>query len=163
VTVTPEENVALWESLLATVASSAPDIADGMAKTFQARIQNVTLRESAHAPGQFYRAPRGHPPAYASGTLARSIIRRPAFGGVRATGSVGATAVYAAIQEFGGYTWGNHGLMHWRNSAGEWFMNDVYVPEHPYFRPTVEATIRDGSLQRSAIVAFEAHMSPLIR
>lgn len=160
---TPDENVKLWESLLATVADSAPDIADGMAEVFQGRVQNFTLRQSIHPPGMFWKATTGRPPAYVTGNLARSIIMTPAHGSITATASVGATAVYAAIQEFGGYTWGNRGLMHWRNSGGEWFMRKVFVPEHPYMRPTVEATIRDGSLQRSAIAAFMAHMSPLIR
>ncbi|HEX4178489.1 MAG TPA: hypothetical protein VHY57_08630, partial [Rhizomicrobium sp.] len=84
-------------------------------------------------------------------------------GEIRASALVGATAVYAGIQEFGGWTWGNHGMMHWHNSAGEWFMRRVYVPEHPYMRPAAEGVIRDGSLQRSAILAFEKHVAMFLR
>lgn len=160
---TPEENVAYWKTLLGTVADSASDVANAMASTFSDRVRNATLKETAHPVGEFYKAPAGRPPAYVTGNLARSIIRTPAFGGIRATGTVGAFARYAAIQEFGGFTWGDHGFMHWRNSAGEWFMRTVYVPEHPYMRPTLEAVIRDGSLVGSAIDAFMVHMSPVIR
>lgn len=146
------------------VATAAVPAADAMAETFQNRVQNFTLRQSTHPPGMFWKATEGRPPAYASGNLARSIVRTPAHGGIRASAMVGATAVYAALQEFGGDTWPSRGsYMHWTNTRGPWWMKLVTVPEHPYMRPTVEQTIRDGSLTRSAISAFEKRMSPLIR
>jgi phage gpG-like protein len=161
---TPEENVAFLGLLSGTVAGSASDIADGMAGVFQSRVQWETLRETSHGVGEFWKATRDRPPAYASGNLARSIVRTAAFGGIRASATVGATAKYAAIQEYGGWTWpSNHKFMHWVNSGGSWFMKTVYIPEHPYMRPTVEAVIRDGSLQRAAIDAFMEHMFPLVR
>lgn len=161
---TPAENVAYLELLKGTVADSASDIADGMASAFQSRVQWETLRETVHGAGEFWRATPGRPPAYASGGLSRSIERTPAYGYVRATATVGATAKYAAIQEFGGWTWpNNHKFMHWINSAGSWFMKSVFVPEHPYMRPTVRDMIRDGSFTTAAMEAFEAHMFPLIR
>jgi phage gpG-like protein len=161
---TPEENVAYWESLLGTVASSASDIADGLAEVFQSRVTYETLRQTSHGYGQFYKATRGRPPAYVTGNLARSIVRRPAFGGIRATASVGATAKYAAIQEFGGFTWPNNNrFMHWTNSAGSWFMKEVYVPKHPYMQPTTDDLIRDGGFTRAAMSAFMTHMAPILR
>lgn len=161
---TPEENVAYWEALLATVADAAPDVANAMAETMMERVQNVELRIISHSPGMFWKAFRGLPPAYVTGNLERSIHRAPAVGsGMFAVSNVFSDAIYAGIQEFGGYTWGNHGLMHWRNSAGSWFMREVYVPEHPYMTPAYEAVIRDGTLTRAAMVSFEAHMSPVIR
>lgn len=160
---TPEENIAFLNSLTGTVASAASDVADGIAEVFQSRVTYETLRQTSHGKGQFYKATPGRPPAYVTGNLARSIIRTPAFGGIRATASVDAMAIYAGIQEFGGYTWGNHGLMHWVNSAGPWFMKEVYIPEHPYMRPTVNDTFRDGSLTRAAMEAFETHLAPVLR
>lgn len=152
------------DSLKGNIADAAAPVADAMAETFQHHVVNVTLKEHTHAPGMYYEATRGATPAYVTGNLARSVIRRPASGMIRATAMVGDTAVYAAVQEFGGETWPSHGkYMHWRNSRGPWWMKHVTVPEHPYFRPALEAVIRDGSLRRSAISAFEAFMSPLIR
>jgi phage gpG-like protein len=146
------------------VATAAAPAANAMAEKFQSRVQNFTLRQSIHPPGMYWEATVDRPPAYASGTLVRSIIRTPAFGGIHATALVGATAVYAAIQEFGGDTWPSRArFMHWTNTRGGWYMKRVTIPQHPYMRPTVEQTIRDGSLQRSAISAFQARMSPLIR
>jgi phage gpG-like protein len=128
--------------------------ATGMASAVKNRIQNDTLRQAVHPPYTFYRAVAGRPPAYASGNLARSIIMTPASGAIAATASVGATARYAAIQEWGGWTVPNKGMyMHWRNPR-PWWRKRVVIPEHPYFRPTVENMIRDGSLSRSAYVPF---------
>jgi phage gpG-like protein len=158
----PDDLAAFLETLKGSVATAAAPVANAMGETMKNRVQ-VILKEKSHAPGEFYRAQAGASPAYATGNLSRSIVRTPAFGGLRATSMVGATAVYAGVQEFGGYTWGNHGFMHWVNSAGSWFMKTVYIPEHPYMRPAVEGVIRDGSLRQSAIDAFMAHMSPLIR
>jgi phage gpG-like protein len=143
-------------------ASAAAPAANSMAKGVQDRIVNVTLRQSAHPPYTFYRATAGHAPAYASGNLARSIIMTPASGAVRATAGVGATAKYAAIQEWGGWTMPNNGrFMHWRNPR-PWWKKRVEIPEHPYFRPTVEQMIRDGSLTRLAADAFYDRIVPLL-
>jgi hypothetical protein len=162
--VTPEENVKYWETLLGTAAKAASDVSSAMAKTMQERVQNVELRKISHSPGMFWKAFPGQPPAYVTGNLARSIQHTVAlpFGTV-AISSVFTDSIYGGIQEFGGYTWGNHGMMHWRNSRGSWWMKSVLVPEHPYFRPALEAITRDGSLQGSAISAFMKHMSPIIR
>lgn len=141
-------------------ANAAAPVANSMAEGVQDRIVNVTLRETAHAPYTFFRAVQGRPPAYASGNLARSIVATPAFGSIRATAGVGASAKYAAIQEFGGYTIPNNSrYMHWRNPR-PWWKKRVVIPEHPYFRPTVEQMIRDGSLSRLAADAFYDRIAP---
>lgn len=151
------------QGLKASVATAAAPAADAMAETFERRVQNFTLRQTMHPPGMFWRAVEGRPPAYASGNLARSFVRTPASGLVRATAMVGNTAVYAWVQEWGADTWPSHGkYMHWRNTRGPWWMKRVTVPEHPYFRPTVEQTIRDGSLSRSAASAFQRRLSPYL-
>jgi phage gpG-like protein len=154
---------AYLETLQKAAASAAAPAANAMAHGVQDRIVNVTLRETAHPPYTFYRATRGRPPAYASGNLARSVVMTSAYGAIRATASVGSHLVYSAIQEWGGWTEPNNSpFMHWRNPR-PWWMKRVTIPEHPYFRPSVEACIRDGSLTRSAMDAFYARVSPLFR
>lgn len=153
-----------FQGLFGQASTAAAPAANAMADTFRSRVQDVELREEFHPPGMFWRQVVGHPPAYASGALARSVLPSYARGiGPEASSSVGAYAKYAAIQEEGGDTWGNHGLMHWVNSGGSWYMKRVTIPPHPYFRPALVAVIRDGSLQRSAASAFMARMSPYLR
>lgn len=150
--------VAYLENLKTVATTAANPAANAMAQGTQNRIQ-ATLRETSHPPYTFWKATMGRPPAYATGNLAKSIVYTPAFGGVRATASVGATIKYAAIQEIGGWTRPNNSrYMHWRNPR-PWWKKHVTIPEHPYFRPTVEAMIRDGSLSRLAADAFYARIS----
>ncbi len=161
---TPEGNTAFLAGLAGNVASAAGPVATAMADTFQRRVTTVELKQQFHPPRMFWRQAVGHPPAYASGALARSVKRgRTISKGTQAEASVGAYARYAAIQEFGGDTWGNKGMMHWVNTGGSWYFRRVHVPEHPYFRPALEAVISNGSLQRSAVSAFMARMSPYVR
>ncbi len=129
----PEENVAFFEAIKAQVSTAAPPAVDGMTETFEDAVGR-TLRLSAHAPmpagpphsipfGIFHKATPGAPPAYATGDLARSVIRTPASGGITASALVGATAIYAALQEWGGSTWPSRsGYMHWQNTAGAWWL-----------------------------------------
>lgn len=169
---TPEENVALFKAIRDQASTAAKPAADGMTETFEDAVGR-TLKLHAHGPmpagpqhdipfGIFYKATPGAPPAYATGNLARSIMRTPASGGITASALVGATAEYAALQEWGGWTEPNSSAyMHWLNTRGPWWKKHVDVPEHPYFRPTVDRTIADGSLSRSAASAFEQHMTLL--
>lgn len=159
---TPNEDLKYFKSLQTAVSRSPKSIAKTMADTFTKRVRNDTLKQSFHPPGAFYRAPIGRPPAYASGALSRSVRASAAVGGATfAYANVNVYSQYGALQEWGGFTWGNHGLMRWTNDAGKWFMNDVRIPEHPYMRPTLEAVIRDGSLQRSAIDSFLRNIGTL--
>lgn len=150
-----------FETIKSAAARGAAPAATGMANEFRAGVANVTLREVGHAPNQFWKAPAGRPPAYASGDLARSVRATPAYGAVKATAQVGAYVRYAAIQEVGGTTWPNtHRFMHWRNSFGPWWKRQVTVPAHPYFRPTVERQAASGELSRAARDAFWARIAP---
>lgn len=143
-------------------ANAVTPAATAMASGFQDRVTRVTLRETFHPPGEFYKQVPGHPPAYASGSLARSIFMTPAHGSIRASASVGTTLKYAAIQEWGGWTEPRtHKFMHWRNPM-PWWKKRVVIPEHPYFRPTTEAMIRDGSLTRLAMDAFYKEVRPYL-
>jgi phage gpG-like protein len=158
------EEVAQLKYLQRLVASAAPGEANGMAKTFQDRVKNVTLKKVMHPPYTFYKATPGQPPAYASGNLTRSILMKSAYTAVDSSAIVYSTAVYAALQEWGGSTWpSRHNYMHWRNNRGPWWKKKVDVPEHPYMRPTLEAVIRDGTLQGAAISAFEKVTAPAYR
>ena len=168
----PEENLAFWKAVRDQATGAAKPAADGMTETFKDAVGR-TLRLSAHAPmpagpphsipyGIFHKAAPGAPPAYATGNLARSIIRTPASGGLVSSALVGATAVYAALQEWGGVTWASSSAyMRWRNDRGVWRKRSVTVPEHPYMRPTVDRTVADGSLTRAAMGGFAAHMTLL--
>lgn len=151
-------------SLQDGVAKAVIPAADKMAAGFRDRVSQDTLRRTEHAPGMFWRAVRGQPPAYASGRLARSFVTIPASTRIRATARVGNTAVYASIQEFGGATWPRTGeYMHWVNTRGPWWKRHVDIPEHPYFRPTVDEMIRDGSLRRLAASGFYDRISYYFR
>lgn len=160
----PEENEQFLKGLAAQVASAAGPAVNAMAETFKRQVVNVELQEEFHPPGMFWRQVVGHPPAYASGALARSVrVNSAKSPGPQSEASVGAYARYAAIQEWGGETWGTHGLMHWVNSGGSWYMPHVTIPQHPYFRPALKVVVNDGSLRRSAVEAFKARMSPYLR
>ena len=168
----PEENLAFWKAVRDQSTTAAQPAANGMTGTFEDAVQR-TLKLSAHAPmpagpphsipfGIFHKAAPGAPPAYATGNLSRSIMRTAASGGLVSSALVGATAIYAALQEWGGETWPNRSAyMHWVNTAGPWWKKRVTVPEHPYMRPTVDRTVADGSLGRAARDAFAAHMTLL--
>jgi phage gpG-like protein len=156
-----QDLAAYLRNLKKVAATAASPAANAMAQGVQGRIQAV-LRETSHPPYTFWKATMGRPPAYATGNLARSIIFTPAYGGVRATAGVGATMRYAAIQEWGGWTMPNNSrYMHWRNPR-PWWKQRVTIPEHPYFRPTVEAMIRDGSLSQLAKDAFFDRIAPAL-
>lgn len=146
---------------------AAVPAANAMARGFQDKVRNDVLRRTSHPPGEFWRAVRGLPPAYASGNLARSVLRQRAFrtGPASAVASVGAFAVYAGVQEFGkqNIVPVRANYMHWVNSRGPWWMKSVDIPEHPYFRPAVSEMILSGSFSRLAAEAFYREISPYFR
>ena len=168
---TPEENLALFEAIRAQVATAAPPAADGMAERFESDVGR-TLRMTVHAPmpagpphsipfGIFYPAAAGAPPAYATGNLARSMMRTPASGGISATAMVGNTAVYAAVQEEGATLYPNSAYLHWVNTHGAYYKRSVTVPAHPYFARTLRFDIANGSLTRAAMEGWQAHVTLL--
>jgi phage gpG-like protein len=142
-----------------------------MAERFEGDVGR-TLRMTVHAPmpagpphkipfGIFYPAIEGAAPAYATGNLARSMIRTPAYGGITATAMVGNTAVYAAVQEEGATLYPNSAYLHWVNTQGSYFMRSVTVPAHPYFARTLRFDIANGSLSAAAAAGFAKHMTLL--
>jgi phage gpG-like protein len=156
-----EDLPAYLERLKKAAAGSASPAANAMADLVRHQIQNVALKQVAHAPGMFWKAAPMRPPAYASGVLSRSVVMRPASTAVKGSASVSVMAKYAAIQEFGGKTWPSSAkYMQWVNTGGEWFKKEVTIPQHPYFRPTVDRLIRSGELQRAAKQAFWVRVLP---
>ena len=168
---TPGENLALFKAIRDQASTAAVPAADGMAEAFDTDVGR-TLRMHAHAPmpsgaphkrayGIFYKATPGVPPAFASGDLAGNMIRRPASGGIVATAMVGNTAIYSAVLEFGLDTWTSSAYMTWRNNQGWWRKKLVHQNEHSFMARTRDWMILDGSLSKSAMEGFQAHMTLL--
>jgi phage gpG-like protein len=76
-----------------------------------------------------------------AGHLRDSVTIPPTL--IRGTSKVAATAVYARIQEFGGFTGTNH---------------TTYIPPRPYFRPTVMSLSTWGELERIYYEAWRKDM-----
>jgi len=168
---TPAENVAYLEGIFAKAMYGAAAGANAMAEYLARRIAEDTLRRRKHAPGQYYKAKPGEPPAYGSGTLADSMYWEPSpvSRGVRASALVGSSDKRAALFELGGCVLQptKEPLMTWRDSGrpdnpGGWWSHKKLplsgeVAEHPFIGPTVEEAIDDGELTRVAIDAFREY------
>ena len=109
--------------------------------------RNLSL--SAHAPGTRTPAPPGGPPSLISGDLRRSVrasdVTRT---GYRFHVRVGATMIYARIQQMGGRvsTLKPHGLAN--RATHQFFGPSVYLPARPYL-PGAETS---ATLARDALV-----------
>lgn len=155
---------AYLESLKKAAADAMPAAANAMANDVKYQIQNVALKQVQHGRGMFFKAAPMRPPAYVTGNLSRSIIMRPAAGGITSTATVMATAEYAYVQEFGADTWPSHfKYMKWTNTGGTFYKKLVTIPPHPYFRPTVDRMIMNGDLTRAASTAFWVRVMPYFR
>ena len=152
--------LAWLERSVAKAELGAPAVANAMAEYIADRVANDMLQRTTHAPGAYYKAAPGAPPASASGRLAKSMFTEPASQGLRSTAVVGNNAKYAKLLEHGGCvlqpTSGK--VMHWRDSRGSWYHSRLPAngdfPAHPFLEPTIREAIADGSLQRVAIAAF---------
>lgn len=90
-------------------------------------VDQLTLR--SHPPGTPTPSAPGQPPAMVSGDLAGSVTHRgPTGGGGRYEVEVGATTVYARIQELGGRAGRGHRAV---------------LPPRPYLHPALLAAQRD--------------------
>ena len=162
---TPEEYLDWLDAAIGKMEFGAAAMADAMAEYLARRVADDTLRRNRHAPGAYYKARPGAPPAYSSGTLAKSmfVTPSPASRGVRATAYVGNNAKYAKLMEHGGCVLKptSRKVMHWTDSGGSWYHARLPVsgefPAHPFLEPTVQDAIDDGSLQRVAIEAFRPY------
>lgn len=155
--ISPGANVTYLEGVLATAERGAQATATAMAEYITDRVVNITLRRTSHAPGEYYQARPGEPPAYASGHLAESIYFRPASEGLRTSAlvQVDPDLPYGRILEFGCVVQPTtYSLMHWKDTGGSWYHPSLNVEAHPYLGPTTEEAIEDGSLEEIAIRAF---------
>ena len=167
----PEENLAYFQAIADQVPAANQDANTRMSSRFSGDVSR-TLRMTVHAPmpagpphdipfGIFYPAVKGAPPAYATGNLARSMVRTPASAGLVSRAMVGNTAVYANVQEEGATLFPNSAYLHWVNHRGSYFMRSVTVTEHPYFRRTLRFDIANGSLTEAAMKGFAEKMTLL--
>jgi hypothetical protein len=156
---TPQENVAYLEAVLAKAKRGAAPTATAMARYIADRARTDTLRRSSHSPGEWHRTRPGEPPAYSSGNLSRSMTYKPASQGLRATAMAGNAASYSRILEFGCVVTPVSGkkFMHWVDSGGSWYHEMLVIPPHPFLEPTTDESIRDGSLRDVAIDEFRKY------
>lgn len=153
--VTPEQNLEQLIRILELAMDGAQATANRMAEYIRWRTAEIKLRTYFHAPGEWYGSRPGEPPAYASGTLARSLYVIPAYSGLRATAIVQTDLDYSRILEFGCVvTPKDKKFMHWVDSRGSWYHPLLVVPEHPYLSSTTDDSIYDGSLRDEATEEF---------
>lgn len=105
------------------------------------RETKKTLMLTSHKRNTPTPSPPGSPPSMISGFLARTWdMRGPVPDGPFSwTASTGPSAVYARIQELGGY-------VHWGARSNSPFGPQqlgqyIHIPARPYFEPTVVATM----------------------
>lgn len=118
----------------------------------------VQLSRTSHGKGEPTSSAAGSPPAWVSGSLARSIIATPAIGvGAWASATIGPTIIYGRIQELGGKITAKGGKkLAWQGTDGMHFAKSVKLPARPYLRPTTEALVASGKLMDVAAKAFTA-------
>ena len=158
--ITPQENVAYLEAVLAKAKLGARAAANAMAAHVADRVSNDTLQRRRNPPGTWYKARPGDPPSYGTGTLAASIYSTPASEGLNSSAYVGSQDKRARLFEFGGCVLqpGDGGLLHWKDSGGWWSHRWLRVDDkHPFLGPTTEDAVNDGSLQRAARDAFREY------
>lgn len=158
---TPEGYLAWLDAAEAKERQAARVVAAAMANHVAERVKNETLRRRKTAPGTYYKAKPGDPPAYGTGKLADSIYTTPVSGGdLVASAEVRSSDKRAALFEFGGcvLTERSAPVMTWKDSRGWWSHHRLPLsgtwPEHPFLEPTVQEVVDDGSLLRVAIEAF---------
>jgi hypothetical protein len=159
VAITPDELPGVLGALRDRAATAAPPAVMAIAQAYQKHLQRVTLRRSFASPGQFGTpAAPGQPPAWRTGTLARSVVTVAGpSGGMTASAYVGPHVIYARVQEEGAVNRPTSArYMHWVNSGGSWYKKRVVIPPRPYLEPALRDTIADGSLTRAGATAFYA-------
>lgn len=120
-----DEAIAALQVMLAGGIASASPAALAMGEVVEREVR-AQLGKSSHAPGTPTPSPPGSPPAMISGRLRDSVIAKEVdIGHVQ----VGATTVYARIQQLGGLSGRGHA---------------TYTPPRPYLEPALEASITEA-------------------
>lgn len=118
-----------------------PVIADLAATAMAAVAMREVQRQlglSDHSPGTPTPSQPGGPPSLVTGQLRRSVIMKPKG---RARVQVGATTIYARIQELGGDAGRGHAS---------------HLPPRPYLAPALKKLIESGALTRAAAKVISA-------
>ena len=68
-----------WDKIIENAKPGAKAAADAMARYMTWYISEVKLRQTVHPPGAYNIQKGGEPPAYGSGTLARTMYMRSAL------------------------------------------------------------------------------------
>jgi phage gpG-like protein len=124
------------EEWIAKAPAAAQAAAVAMAAVAMRETQ-AQLGTSSHPKGTPTPSAPGSPPSLISGQLRRSVIMQPvAPGHVR----VGATAVYARIQELGG-------------DSGPGHM--THLPARPYLAPALKKAAESGALTEAAMQVIQ--------
>lgn len=136
----PFYHVAVRIAAIAEKAEAGgPIAAEAMGRQLVKEVTRNELVRYAHPPKTKTNSPPGQPPAIVTGTLRRSVKQEPISGGqkvgqYRWQTTVGGTAVYARIQELGGWTGKGH---------------NTYLPPRPYLSPALlrsRASIHDAGV-----------------
>ena len=162
--ITPRQNLADWQAVRRGLPAGARAGAEAMARYLAERAAHDTLQRASHAPGDYFKAAPGAPPASASGNLAASMYFTRGTGGLRAEAYVGNSALYAGLHEFGCHPVEptHFKVMHWVDSEGSWYharlpADGSDMPEHPFLGPTADEAADDGSLTDAAMDAFREY------
>lgn len=119
----------------------APVTADLAASAMAAVVMRAVQEElgkTSHDPGTATPSQPGEPPSLITGQLRRSVImKRKGRGHIQ----VGATTVYARIQELGGDAGRDH---------------RAHLPPRPYLAPTVKRLAASGALTKAAAKVIRA-------
>lgn len=163
----PDELVLYLEALTARAALAATPVVNAMADRYHWVVSREELTRYWHSVGTRTPSPPGEPPAWMTGRLSQSITKQVTPGSPEARASVAPHTIYAHIQEVGGPIWANirlgakgkklHTLSFVTNGV-RYFPLEVRLPPRPYMRPASEEVVRDGSLRRAALDAFETWM-----
>ena len=111
----------------------AADLAAAAMGAVAMRAVQAELGTSSHALGTPTPSQPGEPPSLITGQLRRSVIMRPKG---RAHVQVGATTVYARIQELGGAAGRNHASQ---------------LPARPYLKAAMRKLAASGEMRKAAI------------
>ena len=151
-----QENILIWETVLANAKGGASAAATAMAKYIAERTAKDTLARSSHGSGAFHRTRPGEPPARSTGKLAKGMFYTPAYGaGPFKSAYVGNRVDYSRIMEYGCVLQPSNGeFVHWQDSGGSWYHVFLVSPPHPFLEPTVDESVDDGSLRDHAIEAY---------
>ncbi len=162
--ITPWENAEELRRIERRAQAGARAAAEAMARYIAERTARDTLTRTSHAPGEYWKAAAGAPPASASGNLASQMYWTRGSGGLRASASAGNRARQAKMLEHGcePVTPSSMKVMHWVDSGGSWYHARLpargdRMPAHPFLGPTVDEAIDDGGLRQAAIDGFEPY------